>query len=81
MYMTLIIMWYQRVCNCCFDLVRSHQCSTAYMHVHVPFVPWVYVLKITQSMYNEMKKEGRREQARFKQTTKQSNNSTPNVYT
>ena len=31
--MTLIIMWYQRVCNCrqyCFDLVRSHQCSTAY---------------------------------------------------
>ena len=35
-YKTLIIMWYQRVCNCrqyCFDLVMSHQCSTAYTHV------------------------------------------------
>ena len=42
MYMTLIIMWYQRVCNCrqyCFDLLRSHQCSTAY----TPLVPRVYI--------------------------------------
>ena len=47
MYMTLIIMWYQRVCNCrqyCFDLVRSHQCSTAY----TPLVPRVYIFEITQ---------------------------------
>ena len=46
-YMTLIIMWYQKVCNCrqyCVDLhvhvhvhvhvVRSHQCSTAYMYMY-----------------------------------------------
>ena len=46
--MTLIIMWYQKVCNCrqyCFDLVRSHQCSTAY----TPLVPRVYIHEITQS--------------------------------
>ena len=45
-YMTLIIMWYQKVCNCrqyCFDLVRSHQCSTAF----TPLVPRVYVHEIT----------------------------------
>ena len=40
-------MWYQKVCNCrhvyCFDLVRSHQCSTAY----TPLVPQVYIHEIT----------------------------------
>ena len=49
MYMTLIIMWYQRVCNCrqyCFALVRSHQCS---IYSISPLVPRVYILKITQS--------------------------------
>ena len=43
-------MWYQKVCNCrqyCSDLVRSHQCSTAY----TPLVPRVYIHEITQSMY------------------------------
>ena len=31
-------------------LVRSHQCSTAYIHMYiVPLVPRVYILKITQS--------------------------------
>ena len=32
----IIIMWYQRLCNCrqyCFDLVRSHQCSTEHTHL------------------------------------------------
>ena len=36
MYMTLIMMWYQGVCNCHqygFSLVRPHQCSTA-MYTH-----------------------------------------------
>ena len=66
--MTLIIMWYQRVCNCrqyCFDLVRSHQCSTAY----TPLVPRVYIHEITQSscMYRYVlmrDAEGRKKQGR-----------------
>ena len=47
-HMTQSSMWYQKVCNCrqyCFDLVRSHQCSTAY----TPLVPRVYIREITQS--------------------------------
>ena len=50
--MTLIIMWYQNVCNCrqyCFDLVRSHQCSTAY----IPSVPRV----TCASMYTDEAKK------------------------
>ena len=42
------VMSYQRVRNCrqyFFDLVRSHQCSTAC----IPLVPRVYIHEITQS--------------------------------
>ena len=45
--MTLIIVWYQGVCDCsqyCFGLVRPHQCSSVQ---RISLVPHIHLLNIT----------------------------------